>query len=184
MVSDQLRVIDEAGEIVEVRGCSRCEDVSMDDVENLQAENRRLLRRMSALEAKIEEKRRKDPQRDLILRLIDHWKSATGHHRSNAEAADRFDIVKLRLKEGYTEEELRLAIDGIGAYRYVVDAERRATGTKKQRHDRLGIALGGGEQVEKFANLGAEANAVASRAAEKTETGPDDPTVTGSETAQ
>ena len=45
-------------------------------------------------------------------------------------------------------------IDGIAAHPFVVNGQRVPTGKPSQRHDRLGIALGGGEEVEKFARLG------------------------------
>lgn len=150
-----LRVIDGDGEVVAERGCSRCELVQMNDVENLEAEIRRLLRRIDRIERDEDEKRRKDPHRGKILRIIEHWKVATGHPKSR-DTADRFDAVKARFNEGYTEEQLMLAIDGIAALPYVGKEGRKATGTKKERHDRLGIALGGGEAVERFANIGAE----------------------------
>lgn len=152
----QLRVIDGDGLIVEERGCSRCELVQMDDLENAEDEIRRLLRRIAALERDEDEKRKRDPQRKKILRVIEHWKTATNHPKAKTDAVDRFDMVKARLKEGFTEEELLLAVDGIAAMPYVGNEGRKATGTRKERHDRLGIALGSGEAVERFANMGAE----------------------------
>lgn len=151
----QHRVIDAHGEVVEERGCPRCDAVQMDDVENLQGEVRRLLRRIDRLERDEDEKRRKDPYRGKILRVIEHWKTATGHPKAR-DTADRFDVVKARFNEGYTEEQLLLAVDGIAALPYVGKEGRKANGTRKERHDRLGIALGGGEAVERFANIGAE----------------------------
>lgn len=148
-------VVDNEGQVHD--GCPRCADVDVDDVSNLEAENRRLLRRVKQLERDKAAEREEDPQRMHIIDLIERWKMATGHPRANAHTADRFDLVKARLREGYTIDDLKLAIDGIGHYRYVANGQRTRTGTPGQRHDRLGIVLGGGEQVEKFANLGAAA---------------------------
>ena len=134
--------------------CPRCQDLRAGDIENMERENRKLLRRIRKLERDKEAEREDDPERMDILALIDRWKVKTGHPKSNAAAADRFDVVKARLREGYTIEQLELAIDGIGHYRYVVQGTRSTTGTPSQRHDRLGIALGGGEAVERFAVLG------------------------------
>lgn len=154
-----LKLVDtETGEIA---GCPRCEDVAVEDVVNLEAENRRLLRRLKQLERDRDAERQADPRREVILELIERWKLKTGHPRSNSAAGDRFDLVKARLNEGYTPDDLELAIDGIGAFRYVVNGERRRTGKPGQRHDRLGIALGGGEAVERFANLGHQARSEA-----------------------
>jgi hypothetical protein len=138
----------------EIAGCPRCEDVQVGDLENAESENRRLIRRLKQLERDRDAERQADPRRDHILALIDRWKLKTNHPRANAYTADRFDVVKARLSEGYTVEDLELAVDGIGAFRYVVNGERTRNGTPAQRHDRLGIALGGGEAVERFANLG------------------------------
>lgn len=94
------------------------------------------------------------PQSKDISDLIDHWKEATGHPRAKL-SKDRFDVVKARLKDGYSFEQLRLAIDGIAAFPYVVNGQRVAAGKPSQRHDALSLALKGGENLERFANLGA-----------------------------
>jgi hypothetical protein len=80
------------------------------------------------------------------------------HPNSNAHAADRFDMVQARLREGYTPEQIAMAIDGIAAMPYVGPQGRQShNGRGSKRHDRLGIALGSGEALERFANLGAQA---------------------------
>lgn len=94
------------------------------------------------------------PQRTEILALIDHWRRVTGHPKAK-QSKDRIDVIRARLKDGYTIDQLRLAIDGLAAFPYVRQGQRSRTGAAAERHDRLGIALGGGEAVEKFANLGA-----------------------------
>lgn len=92
-----------------------------------------------------------------IVELIERWKAGTGHPKSKT-SGDRIKLVKARLKDGYSVEQLELAIDGIAAYPYVgTGGQRFRDGKPGQRHDRLGIALGGGEAVEKFAVLGHEA---------------------------
>jgi hypothetical protein len=93
------------------------------------------------------------PKGKEIVALIERWMRVTGHTRSKV-SDDRVKLVKARLRDGYTFEQLELAVDGIGALPYVVNGSRKPTGTDSQRHDRLGIALGGGEKVEEFARLG------------------------------
>lgn len=156
MSEASLRLVEVDSETGEVAGdgCARCRDVEIDDYANLEKENRRLLRKINQLERDKEETRQKDSNRSKILELIELWKVETGHLRSNAHSADRFDIVKARLKEGYTFDQLELAIRGMGAAPYVVNGQRVSEGKPVNRHDRLGIALGSGEQVEKFANIG------------------------------
>lgn len=91
-----------------------------------------------------------------IVGLVERWMRATGHTRSKV-SGDRVKYVKARLADGYTIEQIELAIDGLGAFPYVHMGQRVQQGSKGERHDRLGIALGGGEPLEKFAVLGHEA---------------------------
>lgn len=93
------------------------------------------------------------PQRKEIVALVERWKRATGHPKSKV-SKDRVDVIKARLKDGYDLDQLALAIDGIGAYPFVVNGSRSREGKPSQRHDRLGICLGGGEKLEEFARLG------------------------------
>ena len=137
--------------------CPRCEDVELGDLENAERRIRKLERKKRALEEDAMAKREADPQRQVILDVIDKWRRATGHPKANIYAADRFDVVKARLREGYLVEQIELAVEGIGAFPYVVEGTRTKHGSKGQRHDRLGIALGGGESTERFANLGHQA---------------------------
>jgi hypothetical protein len=132
--------------------------IPKDDFENLEREHRRALRRIRAMERREQDTRMEDPNRRLILALIERWKKATGHPKSNANATDRFDMVRTRLKEGYTPEQIELAIDGIAANPYVGPQGRQShNGRGSKRHDRMGIALGSGEDLERFANMGAQA---------------------------
>lgn len=100
-----------------------------------------------------------------IVALIERWKRGADHPGSKI-SADRVKLVKARLKDGYqiASEEwlpdhvtLELAVDGICAHRFVCNGQRSRSGSLAQRHDRLGIALGGGEKVEEFARLGYKA---------------------------
>jgi hypothetical protein len=129
--------------------------VPVEDLENAESELRKLRRRVKAFERREQEIRMEDPNRQLILSLIERWKRVTNHPNSNANANDRFDLIRARLKEGYKPEQIALAIDGIGAYPYVTGPGRRERqGKPSQRHDRLGICLGCGEKLEDFANRG------------------------------
>lgn len=145
----------ETGEI-HAHACPRCEDVQLQDLELAERRLRKLERQIRAMERDQEAARKADPQRAVILGLIEAWKRHTGHPKANVNAADRFDVVKARLAEGYTPDQIELAIEGIGAYRYVGPEGRMRAGKATQRHDRLGIAIGGGEPLERFCNLGYE----------------------------
>lgn len=157
MAKPHLRAVVD-GETGELHtGCPRCQDVAVGDLDNAERRIRKLEREKRAMERDRDAEREQDPQRQIILGLIDAWKRHTGHPKANANAGDRFDVIKARLAEGYTPENIELAIEGIGAFRYVGPEGRMRVGKPHQRHDRLGIALGGGEALERFCNLGHQA---------------------------
>lgn len=132
--------------------------VPKEDLENCEAELRKARRRIKAYERREEDKRQEHPNRTLILSLIERWKCACNHPRSNSNASDRFDLIAARLKEGYTVAQIELAIDGIAAMPYVGPHGRQShNGKGSSRHDRLGICLGSGEQLERFAVWGWQA---------------------------
>lgn len=88
-----------------------------------------------------------------IVALIERWKLGAGHAKSKT-SGDRIKLVKARLKDGYSVEQIALAIDGLAAHPYVVNAQRRPRGKDSQRYDQLKNALNGGQDLERFANLG------------------------------
>ena len=96
------------------------------------------------------------PKGKEIVDLIDHWRETCNHPNSKV-SADRVKLVKSRLKDGYSIEELQLAIDGLAAFPYRVYDKRLPNGRPADRHDQLKDALGDSERLEKLANLGAEA---------------------------
>lgn len=148
------RYVDEHGEVHDA--CPRCVALA-DELVGLRQTLDMQARKIGRLEREAaDDDHESHPQRKEIADLIERWKQVTGHPRAKL-SKDRFDVVKARLKDGYTLEQLRLAIDGIGAYPFVVNGSRRREGAPSQRHDKLSIALGGGEAVERFANLGARA---------------------------
>lgn len=132
------------------------------DAEDLAAGHESTIRKQSreigTLSRKLQEEEdpNSHPKGAEIVALIERWKRGTGHANSKT-SADRVKLVKSRLKDGYSPEQIELAVDGIAAYPFVVNGTRTRTGRDSERHDRLGIPLGGGESVEKFAVLGYQA---------------------------
>ena len=137
--------------------CQHCAD-NEDLVEGFKRTVEKQSREIGTLTRKLREE--DDPNHhplgNLIVELIQRWMQATNHTRSKV-SADRVKMVKARLKDGYTIEQIEMAIDGVGAYPFVVNGSRVKDGQKSHRHDRLGIPLGGGEKVEEFAILGHQA---------------------------
>ena len=160
MEAAHLRVVDTS--TGEIREAADDRDYRIRDLEDQKAGLERTIamqaKRIGTLERKVreEEDPSTHPKGKEIVALIERWMRATDHPRSKV-SADRIKLVKSRLKDGYTVEQLELAVDGIGAYRYVTNGHRTRTGNPTNRHDRLGIALAGGEKVEEFARLGYQA---------------------------
>lgn len=93
------------------------------------------------------------PQGAEIVALIERWRTYC-NHRNAKMSADRVKLIRARLHDGYTPEQIALAIDGLAAAPYVVNAQRRSEGKDSQRYDQLKHALNGGQDLERFANLG------------------------------
>lgn len=144
----------------ELSYCPRCHGLQVGDLERAEKEIRRLRRLNDRLEARLAERdetaRVTHKDRKKIMACIDRWKERTGHPKSRA-SNDRFDVIVARLKDGYSFAEIELAIDGLAAKPYVTKAGRQPEGAPAQRHDALSIALRSGENLERFANLGAQA---------------------------
>jgi hypothetical protein len=150
--ANPLRLVNaETGEVVEAD--RRVADLE-DQVAGLLLTVKAQSRKMGSLERELLKYDPKETaQPDELAALIERWKWKTGHHKSKA-SKDRFDLIRARLKDGYTLQELELAIDGLGAYPYRVYDKRFPRGRDADRHDQLSDALGSSERVEKLAKLG------------------------------
>ena len=150
-----LRLVDQAtGELIETD--RRIADLE-DKVAGLQTTLGMQARKLGQYER---EKAKADPRMDSrygeLKKIVNRWKRATGHEKSMI-SDDRLKLVRARLKDGYTIEQIELAIDGLAACPYVVDAQRVRTGKPSQRYDQLEHALKGGAKLERFAVLGHKA---------------------------
>ena len=137
--------------------------VPKEDLENCEAELRKARRRIKAYERGEKKERQNYKERTQVLEAIEYWAKLTHHEKANVNAADRFDMIVARRKEGYgfkfdpedPAPTIDLAIEGLAANPYVGPKGRQShNGTGSSRHDRLGIALGSGEDLERFARLG------------------------------
>ena len=115
-------------------------------------------RMIGSLERRVtqEEDIESHPRGSEIVALIDRWKARCRHEKART-SADRVKLVKARLKDGYSPAEIAMAIDGLASVPYVVNAQRRAEGNESQRYDQLKHALNGGQDLERFVNLGYQA---------------------------
>jgi len=141
------------------------------DLEDLREGNRKTIEKQSREIGVLTRKVREEadpthhPQGAEIVELIERWMQAAGHPKAKV-SDDRVKTIKARIREGYeitsedplpTHPTLELAVDGIAAFPFVVNGTRVRNGEPSHRHDRLGIALGGGEKVEEFSRLGYQA---------------------------
>lgn len=170
MEAARLHLVNKAtGEVVEQPRDDR--DYRISDLEDRNAGLVKTIelqaRRIGNLERRIEEEEdpTSHPKGAEILALIERWKRGSGHPKAKT-SADRVKLVKARLRDGYEisseewlppEPTLELAVDGLCTFPYTVNGMRVKEGSASHRHDRLGIALGGGESVERFARMGYQA---------------------------
>lgn len=161
----QARLDLETGELT----CPRCEHLKPGDLENAEEEIRALRRQVKALKRDKIAERLEHVERRKVLAVIQLWADLTHHPKANINAADRFDFVVARRKEQYpygdpVEEPpaepcptICLAVEGLAANPYATKNGRASHGDPKDRHDRIGIALGSGEALERFARWGLQA---------------------------
>jgi uncharacterized Zn finger protein (UPF0148 family) len=160
-VKPALKLVDlETGE-VPADGCPNCAAAQMDlELVHKQAlkRERDLLKQIHRLKQEQERDRLAYARKTDVLEVWEHFRAVTGKTRSKL-TADRFDAIKAALegtaeREGYTVEELKLSVEGIAAYPYVVNGQRCERGAENQRHDDVVLAVTVGKRVEKLANLG------------------------------
>jgi uncharacterized phage protein (TIGR02220 family) len=70
---------------------------------------------INALKKDRDTERKTYGKREQVMDCFNHWVERTGKTKSKL-SADRFDAIKARLNEGYTVEQIKLAIDGAAAY--------------------------------------------------------------------
>ncbi len=87
-------------------------------------------------------KRKAYGKRDVIERLFERWQQASNHTRSLL-GPERFDPCRARLEQGYTEEQLTMAVMGVALNPHIAD--------NGERHDEFEIAVRSGKQVEHYA---------------------------------
>jgi hypothetical protein len=116
------------------------------DLENAERDLRSKRALIKRLQTDAEKERRAYAGREAVERLFDYWREACRHPNSKL-TADRFDSVRAALERGYTEEQIRRAIDGAAFDPFIT---RRRNGTAK-RHDDIELICRDGKRLEEFA---------------------------------
>lgn len=97
-----------------------------------------------------------------IQAVFDYWRQIMGHERARMDAA-RQTVIRKRLADGYTVEDLMLAIEGCAASAFHMGENERG-----QRYDSLTLILRDADHVDKFMRAGETARrALAERAKEQ-----------------
>lgn len=84
---------------------------------------------------------------DVITRIFSHWQRVMHHSKAKLDGKRKLKI-KSALKLGFSEEELKLAIDGCAKSDF-----HMGKNDKRQRYDGLDLILRDAEHVEKFIEI-------------------------------
>lgn len=124
--------------------CSRCTE--------LERENAELREQLVTLEAKLKDTDASAPT-PVVQDLFQYWQERTGHTRAKLDAKRKRAIAN-RLKDGYTADEIRQAINGAANFPYVVDGQRRSSGQVRERFDDIELVCRNASNLERFGRLG------------------------------
>lgn len=87
--------------------------------------------------------------------LFEHWKAVMGHARARMDLA-RKKVIQARIGDGYTIDDLMMAIDGCAASAFHMGENDRG-----QRYDSLTLIFRDADHVDKFIRAGEYAHKIA-----------------------
>jgi hypothetical protein len=147
--SGDVRHLNEHGELIDCPDCTNLE---------------RALRTERRLRAKAEKERAlalgDEPEADDIREVAAYWQRHYGRRTVKPGGSDgRWDAVRRILREGYTVERIKLAIDGAMACPYSRYGVRVAVpaGSHDKRRDDLKFICASGDRVEDLEKYGLQA---------------------------
>jgi hypothetical protein len=99
-----------------------------------------------------------------VAAAFSHWKMIMGHERARMDLK-RAQVIRDRLRDGYSLEDLCLAIEGCAASAFHCGENDRG-----QRYDSITLILRDADHVDKFISIGEQARRmIAAREARKEE---------------
>jgi hypothetical protein len=116
------------------------------DLENAERDLRAKRALIKKLQTDAEKERQAYAGRETVTRIFDYW-SETCRHPNSKLTPDRFDSIRGALERGYTEAQIKRAIDGAAFDPFIT---RRRNGTEK-RHDDIELICRDGKRLEEFA---------------------------------
>lgn len=125
------------------------------DKENAQADVTAKNREIGSLKAELTKQRQSSPEAKGVQEVFDHWVHALGKDPSRTKPDSKLGEkrqakIRARLRESFTVDELKRAIDGLAAMPYVTAKGRAETGSHSQLYDDLTIALADETTVPRF----------------------------------
>lgn len=90
------------------------------------------------------------PARDVPLEVFRHWQRRCGHAMAKP-TAERLRAVRARLAEGYSERDIKRAIDGCAT-----SAWHRGENEQGRRFDDLTLICRSGSRLEQFAGMASD----------------------------
>jgi hypothetical protein len=113
-----------------------------------------------ALRTELARQREEEPEAEAIRAVLNHWKVKLNHPKAKTPlGGERAKKVRARLRERFTVEDLKLAVDGCAKVPFVGAGGRRATGTDRERHDDLKLICQDESTVERFMRYAADESA-------------------------
>jgi hypothetical protein len=95
-------------------------------------------------------------EKDFLHEVFDLWKQLTGRNGSTKFSPKRQRVIKARLSEGHTEDEIRRAVFGCSRSDWHMQRGKYAD-RDGDRHDDLTLILRDSEHVERFARMAGDA---------------------------
>lgn len=128
------------------------------ELQDSEAERKRLLRKTKALQAEIDKQRGVDASENADKEFFDLWVTECGRDPVRTIFGPKRQAIVRHARKVFEphpdgDDVIRNAIRGVGRYRYVVERRRSMTGTEKQRYDDLELILRDEVNVAKFAKL-------------------------------
>lgn len=93
-----------------------------------------------------------DHRTDVARRVFEFWQNVTGHKRGKLDAK-RMEIICSRLRDGYSEEDLKMAAFGCANSRW-----HQGENERHEVYDSVELIYRNGDKVDKFIRLGEQEN--------------------------
>lgn len=134
--------------------CCRRAEAILVDLENAETELRVQRRANVALRNQNAAMREDEPEAEAIREVLDYWKARLKHPRAKTPlSGERAAKVRARLRDGFTVQRLKRAVDGCALMPYVGAGGRKPFGKPSERHDDLELICRNEVKVRQFEDI-------------------------------